>query len=103
MVSLVARMDPQSTFLEDGSCLVTLPESPGGGYRWELVDPPSGTSLLDTTWEPTDGEATAGGAGKRAFWLRLGAEKVALVFRLKRAWESEALEEVTVELDRERR
>jgi predicted secreted protein len=94
-------MDPQSTFLDDGSVLVTLPESPGGGYRWELVDVPSGTRLLDTTWEPTEGEQTAGGAGKRAFWLRPGADKVALVFRLKRPWEAEALEEVRVDLDQE--
>jgi predicted secreted protein len=76
---------------------VDLPSTPTTGYRWQPVDLP-GVRLLDTGF--TSAGTAPGEGGTQHFRLRaLRPGRHALTFELKRAWEADAADTTTVEID----
>jgi predicted secreted protein len=78
---------------------VELKSNPTTGYRWELAEVPPGLELLDAGFAPAE-RGGLGSGGTQRFRLRASAPgQYVLSFRLKRSWESEAIDTHTVEVE----
>ncbi|BDP44217.1 peptidase inhibitor I42 (plasmid) [Deinococcus aetherius] len=74
---------------------LTLPETPGTGYRWSPEMPGGGVLHTDEGLF-TPGGGGIGGGGTRTFEVRaVGAGEATLRLALRRAWEGEAPPERT--------
>jgi predicted secreted protein len=71
--------------------VVTLPDQPGGGYRWVVDAVPMGVELAAEEASGGDGSGRVGEALPRTFVFRvLEPGTFRLSFRLVRPWESDS-------------
>ena len=78
----------------DGRAQVHLPETPGGGYVWEIAERPTQRRVFDERYVEERGERVAGGHGEHIFVLEVETVgRWEAVFWLRRPWQQDALEE----------
>lgn len=83
-----------------GSVRIELPETPTSGYRWELATDDPAITVVESPFAQSQGGRMAGAAGIRTFVVSIKRRgKFQLDFVLRRAWEPNALERRSVEID----
>lgn len=72
--------------------VLSLPENPTTGYRWEIEAPGRSVEVADDAYDRGRDQGIGAG-GRRTFTLRVGdGGAVEVQLRLARAWEADAIE-----------
>ena len=81
----------------DGRAQVRLPETPGGGYAWEIAERPEQLRVVDERYVEEGGERVAGGHGDHVFVLEVASTgQWEALFWLRRPWQPDPLERCRV-------